>query len=171
MTRPRKSTPEMERLLYVDDADPDAMSDAIDLVVTDQLFDHEPQIRKLVNHREEEIRGQAARSLIGIWAREDLFEKAYHMLRKDPSDIARTQALTGFGVWLQHSAIDHPRRDEVIRQMAAALRDEQDDFMQMVLYRNLREAITGQDYFTPRDFEFERDVDWELIKPYLTASE
>ena len=174
--RLRKSTPEMERLLYQDDAEPQLLERAIRLTLSDQLFEHEPRIRQLVEHPDPEVRGQVIRRLVGILGREEMFRHGYRMMNEDPSVIARGHAVTAFGVWLRNDGVDHPRRAETLDQMIRALKvamtidDEDGELLQRKLYRGLMTALPGEEYEMPDDFEPGRDINWNLLKSYSSES-
>ena len=174
--RPRKSTPEMERLLYQDDAEPQLLERAIRLTMSDMLFEHEPRIRQLVEHPDPEVRGRVIRRLVGILGREEMFQQGYRMMNEDSSVIARGHAVTAFGLWLEHDGVDHPRRAETLDQMVRALEiamtfdDEDGELLQRKLHRELMTAITGDEYKTPDNFEPGRDINWDLLKSYFLES-
>ncbi|MGI9504498.1 MAG: HEAT repeat domain-containing protein [Geminicoccaceae bacterium] len=160
--------------MYQDDADPQLLERAIRLTISDQLFEHEPRIRQLVEHPDPEVRGQVIRRMVGILDRQEMFQCGYQMMNEDSSVIARGHAVSAFSVWLRNDGVDHPCRAEVLSQMVRALKaaltinDEDAELLQRKLHRGLMTAITGKDCEEPIDFEPERDIDWDMLKLHFS---
>lgn len=171
--RARKSTPEMERLLCDDDAEPRALRRVIGLVVSDQLFEHEPRLRALAEHADPGVRSEAVLGLVGIWGREEMFERGFQMMREDPSLIARGEASGGFSVWLARKGVGHPRRADVIDQMIRALKavmndgDREANVLKVILYDEIMTGITGKTCEAPDDFDPATDIDWDVLDDHL----
>lgn len=157
-------------LLKDDNADPLDRAAAMSRLAHDLLYDLEPEMAKLLNHPHESLRGEAIRVLVGRWKRTAYFDKAFEMLRNDPEWNARCDAVYALGSWARFAKAPKEEVDRVVRLLVDAFLKEEDDMVQKSYYRELLDILvpgSRRSREVPDYFDRDRDVDWELLKPYM----
>jgi hypothetical protein len=142
--------------------------DAIDNVGYDRLLEHEPLIAKYVAAGCP-VRGDALKTLIGRWGLPKYLPVAFDALRRDPSEVICGEVITALYLYAK-CCDDH--REEILREIAVAAVSDHD--VAASAYQTFLELVAPErdrDFMDELDFEFDkdRDVDWQLIAPYLPA--
>jgi hypothetical protein len=132
-------------------------------------YDHmEPTIASLLDDSNPMVRGAAIKTLVAGWQRGRYVDRAIAMLltiREDEWSNERSDA--GFAL-AQFAQITGKESDRIIRALIQALRTDPDDLVQQSCYKEIL-GLLAPDRAAPDGYEFdrERDVDWDLLKPYL----
>jgi hypothetical protein len=170
MRERHKSTPQDDTLAKDERADPIDRVAAIARLTFDQFYELEPLFAALLDHPSHYLRGRSIYSLVGSWNKAEYLERAIEMLRTEPEWEARDQIALALKSFVLYSKACTPaQRKRVIHELVQALVTDENEFVQGGCYKNLveilapeRKPITLPDYF-----DRNRDVDWNLLKPYL----
>jgi hypothetical protein len=170
MTKRYKSKPQDDVMAKDETADPIDRVAAIAKLTFDQLYEFEPLFVRLLDHPSHYLRGRCINSLVGRWYRVTYLERAIEMLRMETEWEARqdaAHALTSFVLYSETCTL--AQKERIIQELVHAVTADENDFVQGWCYKNLiailapeRKPITLPDYF-----DRNRDVDWNLLKPYL----
>ncbi len=168
-----KSTPQDDVIARDENADPIDRESAIGKLTFDQLYEFEPLFAALIDHPSHYLRGKCIYSLVGVWNRVQYLERAIEMLHTEPEWEARPQAALALKSFVLYSKIcTCMQRERIIQELVQALTTDDNEYVQSRCYENLveilapeRKPITLPDYF-----DRNRDVDWNLLKPYLEKS-
>lgn len=113
------------------------------------------------------VRGGAIKTLLSGWKREKYFELAIQMLHTDTDAdwIARADAAYALSAFAKYTG---KGRDRVIRELAKAVRDDDAWPVQQRCYEELLELLApDHEANFSGEFNRDRDVDWNLLSPYL----
>lgn len=170
MIQRRKSTPADDLMLNDENADPVERSSAISRLVADNFTNFEPTLIALLDHPHFILRGEAIKVLLSAWKLPKYVDTAVTMLRSDPEWEVRADAVCALSWFAQRTG---QQRGKIIGELAKSLLNDTDWAVQENCYRELLVLLnTGKkhpDY--SRKFDRERDVDWEMLKPYLNDSQ
>jgi hypothetical protein len=173
MTERYKSTPQDDVIARDENADPVDRESAIGKLTVDRLYEFEPLFIKLLNHRSHYLRGKCIWSLVGFWNRVEHLERAIEMLRTEREWEARQDAAHALTSFVLYSTICTPaQRERIILELVRTLTTDEDDFVQKACYEDLIEILVPERKLEPLPdyFDRNRDVDWNLLKPYLDKS-
>jgi hypothetical protein len=130
-------------------------------------YDHlESAIAAHLHHQLPMVRGQAIGTLLGAWGRSRYFDTAAQMLLEDRDEDS--SARTGAVLALKAYANKNPgERERVIRILVKALKQDPDEVLQMSAYQAILDLLLpDNDFEAPYEFDRDRDVDWEILKPF-----
>jgi hypothetical protein len=170
MTERYKSTPHDDIIARDENADPIDREAAIGKLTFDQLYEFEPLFASLLDHASHYLRGKCIYSLVARWNKVEYLEKAIQMLHAEPEWEARQQISHALKSFVLYSNICTPaQRERIIRELVHSLNSDEDAFAQRECYRNLVEILAPErkPISLPDYFDRNRDVDWNLLKPYL----
>jgi hypothetical protein len=170
MTERYKSTPQDDIIARDESADPIDRESAIGKLTVDRLYEFEPLFAELLNHPSHYLRGKCVYSLVGFWNRVEYLERALEMLRTEPEWEARQDAAHALTSFVLYSKICTPvQRERIILELVRALTADEDEFVQKACYEDLIEILAPERKLIqlPDYFDRNRDVDWNLLKPYL----
>ena len=164
-----KTTPEHERDLTDESADPWARHSAIGAVTFDRRYEFEPVLREYVDHPNPIVRAAATRRLLAMWEREDLVDRAIEMALSDPDEYVRGEVVTGLGYVGTYGGVKPGTIDRVARALIRVMMTEEDWVEQVSAYNSLYSLLMGRRAPMRPDepFDRDRDVDWEMLGPYL----
>ena len=170
--RRRKSKPGDEILIYDESLDVVARSCAIFRLAVDGYIEMKPLLVSLLNHKEFMLRGEAIGILIGGWKIPEYLGEAIRMLHTDVDIYVRSDAASALSNFAQRSEEGIKQRDVVIQELLYGLMKDEDVWVQSRCYECLLNIIAPERGYIelPDDFDRERDVDWDLLKPYLKVS-
>jgi len=166
MTRQRKTTAQQVSDLNDQNADPFDRAKAISFITHDNLFEHESDIRSLIDDPSEVVRGEALRRLFFMWEREDLLDRACAMALEDESGYARLEAIDALGMHFKGGIEDPKKKRKVLRTLIACLRNEQERTEQVGAYTAILSILDGNDRFSPGEWNKETDVDWQRLREF-----
>lgn len=164
----KKITPEDLRTLTDVSADPVDRAESLARLTHWEKgkYDHlEPTIASLLRDPSATVRGAAIKTLLG-WGREKYMDAAIQMLRSDEGEdgIARSNAAFALAAYAQHFG----ERDRIVREMVSSLRNDPEWSVQEKCYELLLSLVAPHQKHTPGydPFDRDRDVDWELLRPW-----
>lgn len=166
----KQITSEHLRALTNDDADPVDRAEALTALAHWEKgkYDHlEPTIAGLIRDPSPLVRGAAIQTLLSGWKRSKYLQAAIDMLHGDPDDdwTARHDAAFALAQFAIYGGTD---RERIIRELVRALREDRAQAVQEQCYEQiLRIVAPDRDAPSVDEFDRDRDVDWELLKPYL----
>ena len=166
MTRQRKTTTQEISDLNDQNADQFDRARAISFITHDNLFEHESDIRSLIDDPSEVVRGEALRRLFFIWKREDLLDRACAMALEDESGYARLEAIDALGMHFKGGIEDPKKKRKVLRTLIACLRNEPERSEQVGAYRAILSILDGNDRFSPGKWNKETNVDWQRLREF-----
>lgn len=148
------------------DADTGDRVAALSRLASDRRLDLEREVRDLLDDPEARLRAEAAWILVGRWWRAEHVDAIAGLLRDDPSPHARAGAAAALSAFVQRTGLG---RDGIVRELVAALRTDDDTITRRAIYEDLLRILApGRDSVAvPTDFDPARDVDWELLEPYV----
>ena len=119
-----------------------------------------------LSHDSVDLRLEAIRLLIGGWELRDRIPQALHLIRHDPAPAVRATAARAL---LRYHRRTGESRDLTLRALVDHLRNDEDEVNQQGAYEQLLAELRPNDQLPalPRDFDRERDVDWELLRPWM----
>lgn len=166
----RKSTPNDDALLQDDSADPVGRSSAMTHIGIDNLQHFEKTIAGLLNHPNFILRGEAIKVLLGKWEMPKYLNVAVRMLDSDPEWSARADAATAMSTF---TIFTKQSRELVLGELIKCLMNDEHSSGQKSCYEEVLKILSpNQDWTSlPNRFDRERDVDWDLLKPYLNKSQ
>ncbi len=113
-----------------------------------------------------QLRGAAVKALVGQWDKQRYLEEATQILHTDPEWGARADAAVALSMFTRFSG---QQRESILRELTRALIRDEDCAVQKRCYKELLQILAPSKSVTsiPDYFDRSRDVDWELLKPYL----
>ena len=129
----------------------------------------EPTIVGLLDDASAMVRGGAIKTLLA-WQRDSHVESAIRLLQTDHDEdwTARANAAYALGNYALNTGRS---RERIIRALTAALRHDPEWPVQEQCYESLLQLLRPEQTIASNGGEFdrERDVDWELLRPYIGA--
>lgn len=169
MKKRYKSKPEDEVLVYDENADSVDRAGAIFRLSIDGFQEFEPLLAKLLYAESFILRAQAVKSLLSIWTIPQYIDDAVRLLHSDPNWEVRADAAFALASFVKYTG---QQRDPVIKELLHQLVNDEDDAVQRRCYKELCELLTADGASgIPTYFDRERDVDWELLKPYMDGAQ
>jgi len=172
MNKRQKTTPEDEINILNPEAHWLDIVSAMRAISFDKLTEYEHVIYEYTKHPDWSVRGDAMSLLLSHWKREDLMEEAFAMLQDESEDV-QNHVADGICIWygycVRKNKLSKYMDQAITEVIHAALRAE-DNVVRDMLYKNTLSMIkrdTLGHFLLPRDFNFHRDLDWELIDPYI----
>ncbi|MBA3438729.1 MAG: HEAT repeat domain-containing protein [Pyrinomonadaceae bacterium] len=169
MTQRYKSKPEHDRLVRDEAADPIERASAMSLLAFDQLYEFEPVAAEWLQHREAFLRAEAVKVLVGRWDKVAYLDEAMRLLHFDPEWVVRAGAAFALSQFIELSKQSDQYKEQIVRELVRALLQDKDWKVQESIYQGLWKVLKfGSTYnYSSGKFDRDRDVDWELLKPYL----
>jgi hypothetical protein len=170
VTERYKSTPQDDALARDETADPIDRVAAIAKLTFDQLYEFEPLFVRLLDHPSHYLRGRSIYSLVGSWNKAKYLERAIEMLHTETEWEARKEVALALTSFVLYSTICTPvQRERIICELVNTLLTDEDEFVQGGCYKNLIKILAPERKLIPLPdyFDRKRDVDWNLLKPYL----
>lgn len=172
MTR-YKSTPEDEQLVRDDSADPLERETSIKRLAYDQIYEMEATFARLIKDSSPYVKGAALNALLAYWKKSQYIDDAICVLRQDESPTSREKAAFALSQFLNRNDAAKDYEKRIVSELVRALTHDDDFGVQEVCYQEIvkrlapdRKVVSHAMYFNR-----ERDVDWELLKPYLDSSQ
>ncbi|HVG39187.1 MAG TPA: hypothetical protein VM870_07865 [Pyrinomonadaceae bacterium] len=153
-------------LLQDINADPVERSSAMVRIGVDKLTHFKPVIADLLRHQHFILRGEAIKVLLGKWNLPEYVEEGVQMLRHDLEWSTRADAASALS-WFAFAT--GKQTDLIARELVRSLKEDENRSVHEEAYSGLLRILTPErkQSTIPDDFNRERDVDWELLKPYL----
>lgn len=166
MIERRKSKPEDDTLIYDENADPVERASAISRLTVDGFTDIEPLLAQILRHESLFLRSQSIISLLGFFHKSRYIDDAVQMLHSDPEWMARGDAVFALSRFASRTG---EQRKPIIRELVQCLMRDENSAVQRKCYEGLLLLLAPERKRSsiPDNFNRERDVDWELLKPYL----
>lgn len=160
-----KSSPQDDSTLGDESADVVSRVSALSRLASDKRFGLEPQIAGLLHHPEPMLRAEAIFVLLARWNKAAYLPQALQMLRRDPDWSVRTQAASSL-TWFARN--NPEEKERLLQELTARLMQDEDVSVQQVCYEQILEILAPNDHpEVPDFFDRERDVDREILRPYL----
>jgi HEAT repeat protein len=167
-----KSTPQDKILMLDETANPAERASAIMRLAADKIYDIELDLVHLLNHPSPFIREEAIKVLIGLWGKMDYLGNAVNLLHSDPDWSVRSTAAFSLSQYVR--LYNNKIQELIIRELAQQLYKDEDTSVQKICYEEILQILAQERGWTskkwtslPDYFDRDRDVDWEIIKPYL----
>ncbi len=147
---------------------------ALSRLVSDERREFEPYIVTLLTHDEPLLRAAALLALAGRWRLERYFEVAFRLLTEDPDWLVRSNAAHALSMYACRSPITPQKKHSVLRALALSVQTDPDAGVKEAAYRALLQILERpvSEYFhASREFDLRRDVNWELLRPYLAQTD
>lgn len=166
----KKSTPADLQMLDDESADPVERSSAIARLVADGFTDFETTLVALLSHPHFILRGEAIKVLLSAWKLPKYVDTAIKMLRSDPEWSVRTDSAFSLSWFAQRT---RQQQERVVKELARCLLHDDDWKVQESCYEQLLNLLGNSKKYleSNRKFNRERDVDWELLKPYVDETQ
>jgi hypothetical protein len=163
--RRRKQRPGDEKLVHDETADPVERASALMRLAADGRTDLVDTAIAWLSHPESMLRSEAVTKLLVFWRRENQFSAVLDLLYQDPDPDVRVAAACALSTFIEPVP---SHRDEVLRALVHQLEQEDDRAAQACYYEELLRHILpkGTVPDVPHLFDRERDVDWELLRPW-----
>lgn len=166
-------TPEDLAALQSADADPLAKDQVLRRLAHWERgkFDHlESAISQHLHHPVSLVRGQAFITLVGAWLRPKYIAEAIAALRHIDEDSYADREMIAYALG-QYAAQASPPPTEIMHALAVCVRDDPEwpvqkaayDAVLTVVAPDRRPEVSGD-----KSFHAAGDVDWSLLRPYLT---
>lgn len=164
-----KQRPGDEQLVHDESGDPVDRASALMRLAADGRTDLVDTAIAWLSHPESMLRSEAITMLLVFWRRENEFSAVLDLLHQDPDPDVRGAAAGALSTYLNYAPA---HRDEVLRALVQQLEQEDDPAAQAGYYEELLRHILprGTAPKIPHLFDRERDVDWELLRPWRDAS-
>jgi HEAT repeat protein len=165
----KKFSAEMEQRLLDDGANPVERANAIICMRADGLECHEALLVALLNHPSPHLRAEALRALLG-WGREQWVPLALKWLAGDRDEHVRS--FVAFD--LAYAATRFPVHERaIVEALVRVLEHDASEFVAAKANSALQFLLVPGAQFLEipnDDFDRHRDVDWELLKPFRSAT-
>jgi hypothetical protein len=173
-----KTTPEDDRLILDETADPQDQWDIATRVGFDQLYHLEPALAKMLFSDNDYRQMTGLATLVARWRMEKYLDRAIELLNDSPKAVVRSDAagaLRGF-LW------DIPDRDRragfvkrILREWARRIVDDPDWAVRRECYRYLVLELDPERHdevhHLPNDFDPALHGDWSVIGPLLDPAD
>jgi HEAT repeat protein len=161
-----KSKPEDERKIYDEGIDAVERSSAIARLRFDGYEGMESLLVKLLKHPSFLLRRDAVVTLVGFWRKSEHLNAAVHLLHKDRDETVRSGAAFALGEFVAPSG---QQKTFVASELTKALKNESQPNVQEAIYKALLKFLEPTRQFPAAQTAFkpERDVNWNLLEPYL----
>jgi hypothetical protein len=161
----RKSTPDHDRLLGDERADPVDRVEAMRCIAADRLMHLEPQVAELLEHANDMLREQAISTLVMQWQLANYVPVALRMLTGDPSPSARGRAANVLAEFVRYTALE---KDTIVAALIHALKNDPHEYVYTDAYHGLVRILAPERKSStlPDPIDRERDIDWTLLAPY-----
>lgn len=166
----KKSTSEDLQMLHDESADPVERSSAIARLVADGFNNFEETLVELLNHPHFILRGEAIKVLLSKWRLAKYMNHAVRMLHADSEWSVRADAAYSMSSFTQRTG---KQRELVTKELVRCLLQDEDWATQKSCYEELVKLLAPDkaNIELPDRFNPDRDVDWDLLKPYLNKSQ
>ncbi|MBC7798466.1 MAG: HEAT repeat domain-containing protein [Pyrinomonadaceae bacterium] len=164
----QKLKSQMDDLRKVSDEKFDAVerSSAIARLRFDGVQDIESVLVKLLRHKSFLLRRDAIVTLVGFWHKPDFLNEAFRILQSDVDESVRSGAAFALG---EFAAQTGNERSQIINKLIKHLMKETQHPVQEECYKAVLRIVAPVKM--PRtvatNFNRERDVDWNLLRPYM----
>lgn len=165
-----------EKLIYDETSDPVERVAAISRLAVDGYEKMEPFLAKLLRHENYLLRSEAINVLLSGWGEQKYLEDTIRLLHEDPDDTVRNYAARSLGTFTMRFEDGQKHKQRILRELIKQLQNDANFTVQTVCYEEAYKIIKnkrfGVDFSKwgphPSDFfNRDRDVDWELLKPYM----
>jgi hypothetical protein len=164
MMRRTKQRPGDERLLYDESADEVDRASALLRLAADGRADLVSVAQAWLTHDNVTLRAEGINMLLSFWRRADAVPAALDLLHHDPEPDVRAMAAGALSSFVKITQSD---RDHILAELVEQLEREEDPIVQHSLYETLLPHVApGADHRLPHHFDRERDVNWELLRPW-----
>lgn len=165
-----KSKPEDNGLAYDEGARPVDRASAISRLTADGFEEIEPLLAQLIISDDFLLRGEAIKALLGLWKKSHYLNDAVRMLHTDAEWSVRGDAAFSLTQFALRTGV---QQETIVRELVRSLTQDEHFGVQEACYRGLLKLLTQERKLStlPTSFNRERDVDWELLKPYLDEAQ
>ena len=166
-----KSTPQDEIILADENADPVERSSSAKKLLSDGYGKVVvPVLEQWFEHKESSLRDDAVSLLLASLGHQKHVGKAVQMLHNDPDYIVRSNAARGLAIFCTKFIEGEKYEEKIIKELLLALIQDDEPYVQKDCYKGLCSIINEEswDYYDEKNsFDSEKDVDWNLLQPYL----
>lgn len=164
-----KSTDKDEIILRDEKASPAERISAATVLASDgfgrEIF---PVLEKWLNHSHFLLRGEAVWMILSGFGHQKYVEKAIQMLHHDENWSVRQYASLALAEFSKDYIEGRKYLERIIKELLISLLNDQDEFVQRDSYKGLYKLIKSENEFSNKnEFNKNRDVDWNLLQPYL----
>lgn len=161
-----KSKIEDERKIHDERIDAVERSSAISRLRFDGYEGMESLLVKLLKHPSFLLRRDAVVTLVGFWRKPEHLNAAVNLLHKDADETVRSGAAFALGEFVTPTG---EQKIFVVSELTKALKTDSQPNVQEAIYKALLKILepTRQLPAAQTAFKRERDVNWNLLAPYL----
>ena len=122
------------------------------------------------------MRRIATNVLLADWGQSKYLDKVVEILHDDPNEDLRISAAYALGTFVLDFEVGLKYKDRVLKELIKQLQVDADFSVQTTCYEEAYKIIKNKQFGVdfskhgphPSDFfNRDRDVDWELLKPYM----
>jgi HEAT repeat protein len=163
----KKSQPGDEKLIFDETAEPSLRACAVTRLAADHRREFEPQFARFLEHENELLRCETISALVVLLRLEKYIPHALGMIAKDPSDYVRARAAFAVGFY---AYAEGGEKETILRALARAVQQDGSTLVIKAAYEGMLTILVPDAKLSrvPYDIDRERDVDWDLIRPYLS---
>lgn len=166
-----KSTLEDEQILADEAADPVERGSSARKLLSDGYFDTAfPILAQWFDHPESTLREDAISLLLGSLGHQKYVGKVIEMLHTDSSDFVRGDAANSLSNFCVDFVEGEKYEEQIIKELLVGLLKDEDSFVQKHCYNGLYKIIKKERWKLYDEIDYfdrNRDVDWNLLQPYL----
>ncbi len=127
-----------------------------------------PVLEEWLNHSHFLLRGEAIWMILSGFGHQKYVQKAIQMLHQDSNWSVRKYASLALSDFSKEYIAGKKYEEQIIEQLLISLLNDEDEFVQRDSYKGLYKLITDNVLTFDKDsFDRNRDVDWNLLRPYL----
>jgi HEAT repeat protein len=143
---------------------------ALSRLVSDRRTEFEPDIVRCLAHEHPVLRGDALYALLGRWCMARYVPHADRLLVEDPDWAVRMDAASALSTYAWLGGVSEQERSRILRTLARVVLSDEDPGVQQSAYQGVLQILdrpSAEYMHEARFFDPQRDVNWELLKPYL----
>lgn len=172
----KKSSEADEQVIYDENADSVERVAAISRLAVDGYEEMEPFLANLLQQGNYQLRRIAINVLLAGWGQSKYLNKVIEILHTDFDENLRVSAARSLGTFAMRFENGQKHKQRILQELIKQLQIDEDFIVQTVCYEEAYKIIKdkrfGVDFSRygahPSDFfNRDRDVDWELLKPYM----
>ncbi len=165
----RKSKEGDEQLIHDESVNVAERASAIFRLAVDGYTEMESYLVQLLDHEDDLLRGESIKVLLGGWKKEKYVDKAIEMLHHDPEYAVRGDTAFSLRQFVTGFENGQKYKERVLKELIKQLQKDENWAAQSSCYEETLKIITGERFGIklPDDFNRERDVDWNLLQPYV----
>ncbi len=164
-----KSTPQDEITLRDKTANPADRASSASKLAFDGLREQvNPVLDNWLRDSDPLLRSESVWMLIARFGNQKYIDEAINMVHRDSDYVVRGTAVRALTLFAKEIIGGERHRDQIIKELFISLLNDKDELVQKDSYEGLYRLITKKELKDDKDyFDLNKDVDWDLLQPYL----